>query len=396
VQDNFAYLLPFIMLTFGLVFLGLQTMGFKPARYWGIGYICAALGFSSPMLFDDASFLAHALISNILFFSAFFFYGHALLVQFEVKPLLGWRVALMAVAYALVSYFIITQIDLRLELAMSDLICAGLLAPSIFLVRNKTRHVMDKALLAATSAVVLETVIRVTVLLMMTPSSSPRDIEAFMASDYAFLMQMTASIFGFLMALAVLASVVANVLQQHRHAADHDPLTGLLNRRGFDDRSPDFRGQNQPEGTVLMCDIDHFKHVNDQFGHAAGDRVIIGFAELLKERLPPEARVARFGGEEFVVYLPNTTATEIAILANMLRLTFVARDWTLIGVDQKISASFGISSVARGDHSIHDAIARADSFLYKAKSNGRNQVVQEGMAVLTTQTSSPLKIISII
>lgn len=395
-QDNFAYLLPFIMLTFGLVFLGLQTMGFKPARYWGMGYICAALAFSSPMFFDDSAFLAHALISNLLFFSAFFFYGHALLVQFEVNTLLGWRIAALVITYAVVSYFVVFQIDLRTELAMSDLSCAALLAPSIFLVRNKTRHVMDKVLLAATSAVVLETITRVTVLLVMTPANSMRDLEAFMASEYAFLMQMAASVFGFLMALSVLASVVANVLLQHRHAADHDPLTGLLNRRGFDDRSPDFRSQNQPEGTVLMCDIDHFKHVNDQFGHAAGDRVIIGFAELLKERLPPEARVARFGGEEFVVYLPNTTATEIAILANMLRLTFAARDWTSIGVDQKISASFGISSVARGDHSIHDAIARADSFLYKAKSNGRNQVVQEGMAVLTTQPSPPLKIISII
>lgn len=395
-QDNFAYLLPFIMLTFGLVFLGLQTMGFKPARFWGIGYICAALGFSSPMFFADDAFLAHALISNILFFSAFFFYGHALLVQFEVKTLLGWRIGFLAAAYAVVSYFIVFQIDLRAELALSDLMCAALLAPCILLVANKTRHVMDKVLLAATSAVVLETIIRVSVLLVMTPGGSPRDIDAFMASDYAFLMQMTASIFGFLMALAVLASVVANVLLQHRHAADHDPLTGLLNRRGFDDRSPDFRGQEQPEGTVLMCDIDHFKHVNDQFGHAAGDRVIIGFAELLKERLPPQGRIARFGGEEFVVYLPDTKATEIAVLANMLRVSFAAREWTALGIDRQISASFGISSIARGDHSIHDAIARADSFLYKAKSNGRNQVVQEGMSVLTTQSAPPLKIISIL
>lgn len=395
-QDNFAYLLPFIMLTFGLVFLGLQTMGFKPARYWGLGYICAALGFAAPMFFEDGAFLALALTANILFFSAFLFYGHALLTQFEVKTLIGWRIGFLVAAYAVVAYFIVFQIDLRTELALSDLTCAALLAPCIWLVRNKTKHVMDKVLIAATSAVVLETVTRVTVLLVMTPANSMRELDAFMASDYAFLMQMAASIFGFLMALSVLASVVANVLLQHRYAADHDPLTGLLNRRGFDDRSPDFRSQSQPEGTVLMCDIDHFKHVNDQFGHAAGDRVIIGFAELLRERLPPEANIARFGGEEFVVYLPNTKATEIAVLANMVRLAFAAREWKSIGVDGKISASFGISSVARGDHSIHDAIARADSFLYKAKSNGRNQVVQEGMAVLAAQAASPLKIISIL
>ncbi|MNE87954.1 response regulator PleD [compost metagenome] len=97
-----------------------------------------------------------------------------------------------------------------------------------------------------------------------------------------------------------------------------------------------------------------------------------------------------------MVYLPDTTATEIAVLANMLRVSFAAREWTAVGIDRQISASFGISSIARGDHSIHDAIARADSFLYKAKSNGRNQVVQEGMSVLRAQSAPPLKIISIL
>lgn len=107
-------------------------------------------------------------------------------------------------------------------------------------------------------------------------------------------MQVAASIFGFLMALAVLASQISVIVDRHLHAAEHDPLTDVLNRRGFERRVPDFR-EGAPVGAVIACDIDHFKQINDRFGHAAGDIVLIGLSDLLKGTISENGLVARFG-----------------------------------------------------------------------------------------------------
>ncbi|MDQ1196965.1 diguanylate cyclase (GGDEF)-like protein [Rhizobium sp. SORGH_AS 787] len=321
-------------------------------------------------------------------------FGHALLVQFGAPTYVRVRLGAAIVAYLVVCFFILVQPNLRNELATSDMGLALLLAPSIFLVRRKTRNLMDKLLLVAVSLVVAETVTRVGIFLSFTSGASPESVGAYFASDYSYLAQFTASICGFLMALSVLGSAIAGVIEQHRLDADHDPLTGLLNRRGFDLSAPDFRLTPPPAGAVLICDIDHFKSVNDRFGHATGDRVISALASLLKETLPASAKIARFGGEEFVAYVPDLPASQLAILANMARSAFAARNWSAGPLPVNITSSFGVSAIALGDHSIHDAISRADGFLYRAKEAGRNQVMQEGIAVLGATPATSLKVVS--
>lgn len=393
-QDNFAYLLPFILLTFGLIFLSLQTVGFHSGRYWGMGFLSAASGFALPMVLTDTFLITQAVVSNLVFFAAFFFYGHALLVHFGVKTHWRLRLAFAAAGYCAVCFFIFIEPNLRNGLATSDTGLALLLAPSIFLTRRQARNFMDKLLLVAVSLVVMETMTRMTLLLTQTSAASMESLDTYLSSDYAYIAQFAASICGFLMALSVLASGAARVLDQHRLLADQDSLTGLLNRRGFDLGAPDFRVSPLPSGAVLICDIDHFKTVNDRFGHATGDRVIIALASLLKDTLPANAKIARFGGEEFVAYVPNLPASQLAVLANMVRSAFAARNWSNGPFPVHITSSFGVSAIALGDHSIHDAISRADGFLYKAKQAGRNQVVHEGVAVVGATPAASLKIVA--
>ncbi|WP_341872386.1 GGDEF domain-containing protein [Neorhizobium vignae] len=239
---------------------------------------------------------------------------------------------------------------------------------------------------------IADNLVRVSALLILTSSGTYTTLDDFLASDYAFFMQMSASVIGFLMALTVLGTVMLDVVWQHRHAAEHDPLTDLLNRRGFERAIPDFSRESFPSGAVLVCDIDHFKLVNDRFGHAAGDMVIVGLAAALRDGLPSDALVARFGGEEFVAFLPGVTLAEAGMLCNAIRLAFAARDWREGGVTQQITASFGVSATASGDHSMHDAIGRADACLYAAKSAGRNQVVMEGQQAAHAPTQ--LRVVS--
>ncbi|WP_186376885.1 diguanylate cyclase [Agrobacterium sp. DE0009] len=376
-QDNFAYLLPFIMLTFGVVFLFLQRIGHASARYWGFGYLSAAFGFATPLVLGGLPFEVQAILSNLLFFSAFFLFGHALLTHFEQPLYTKARLSIVIVAALLVSFHVVVTPDLKRELVIGDLICALLLAIPVWVVRKRPVTLVDRMMVAIAALVVAETLVRIGALLVMTPNGSMIELSEFFESDYAFYMQLTASIFGFLLALSVLASQVSVTVDRHQHAAEHDPLTDVLNRRGFDRHVPDFRNET-PDGAVITCDIDHFKRINDIYGHAAGDIVLISLSDLLRRHTSNGAQVARFGGEEFVVFLPRQTAAAAGQVANAIRAAFSSLDWKNRGILDQITASFGVSAIARGDHSIHDAIKRADDSLYAAKRGGRDQVVLEG------------------
>lgn len=373
-QDNFAYLLPFIMGTFGVILLCLGASGFRAARHWGAGYLLAALGFIMPMILKQSALVFHALAANVLFLAAFFLYGHALLVQFGVATRFKARLAFAILAFAAVSFFILVKTDLRAELALGDFGCAMLLAPSLWLVRKKLRHPSDKALFTVAAGVVGETLLRIAILLFSTPHGTMRELEDFLTSDYAYLMQVMASILGFLLGLAVIASMISHALRQHRHAAEHDPMTGLYNRRGFDAALAAFPAAGVPAGAVVMADIDHFKQVNDRFGHAAGDRVIAALGTLMSAQLPGDALIARFGGEEFVAFLPGASPAAAATFCNRIRQAVAGYDWHGNGVERQVTISFGVSATTHTDTSFYDAVRRADQALYRAKANGRDQV----------------------
>ncbi len=159
-----------------------------------------------------------------------------------------------------------------------------------------------------------------------------------------------------------------------------DALTGCYNRRFLEDalekellRS----GQEKVYISISICDIDFFKKVNDTYGHAAGDRVLVEFASVLKEVIRKDADVVcRYGGEEFVIIFPNTPIDRAHILVERIRTavekkTFVYGEYTF-----KITASFGVTSVIPStarDISVASFIGKADDLLYIAKNGGRNQ-----------------------
>lgn len=232
-HDNFAYLLPFILATFGCIFLAGQRFNAIAAQPWGFGYLAAAAGFVAPLALHTPPVSAVAIISNVLFFTAFFFYGHALLVRFKRPLIVGPRLVFAVFALAVVSYLIVYQDNLRAELSVSDASLAILLAVPVWMVRRKALTAIDKLLIAMAGLVVLETIARVAALIVLTDSTH-RSLGEFLSSDYAYIMQVTASVIGFLMALTVLGAAMCDVVARYQWAAERDPLTRLLNRRGFE------------------------------------------------------------------------------------------------------------------------------------------------------------------
>ncbi|MGI6286014.1 diguanylate cyclase [Neomoorella humiferrea] len=152
-----------------------------------------------------------------------------------------------------------------------------------------------------------------------------------------------------------------------------DPLTGVYNRRYFiqtlEQEIERVRRSGQPL-SVIMADLDHFKNINDRFGHAVGDQVLKAMAASFKERLRKTDCLARWGGEEFVILLPDTTAEGGALLAEDLRRRLSQMEIPGVG---HVTASFGVTGYLPGD-TVDTIIQRVDDMMYQAKGKGRNCV----------------------
>lgn len=166
----------------------------------------------------------------------------------------------------------------------------------------------------------------------------------------------------------------AAMIEVHVTQARTDALTGLANRRAFDDEIQkhfDLFKSHATPAALMMLDIDYFKKLNDTYGHLAGDDVLKSTAGLLAKAVRSGDIVSRYGGEEFAVILPQSTAMTVLRLAGQLRETFSQVKPTINGKAVSISASAGMASLLPND-SIKTWIRRADDALYHAKSKGRN------------------------
>jgi diguanylate cyclase (GGDEF)-like protein len=158
--------------------------------------------------------------------------------------------------------------------------------------------------------------------------------------------------------------------EQLRDQADRDFLTGLRNRR-YLARVHDAR---VGPASLAVVDLDHFKAINDRFGHGAGDRVLVRVAELLVEHLRAEDIIVRTGGEEFAVLMPGTSEHEAGVCCERLRAMIAAEDWFPVAPGLAVTASIGVVS-APAEFDIAELERVADQRLYAAKRAGRNRVV---------------------
>lgn len=166
------------------------------------------------------------------------------------------------------------------------------------------------------------------------------------------------------------------ISRQYKQMAKRDHLTQLSNRRDALSKLEyeSKRSQRNKESiALLLCDIDHFKNINDQYGHECGDKVLIEIASLFVDGIRRQDTVSRWGGEEFLFILPQTTATQAAICAKNIRLALSAHQFNYQEHSFKVTISIGIAEI-KPDASIRGAIKEADGFLYQAKENGRNQI----------------------
>ena len=177
-----------------------------------------------------------------------------------------------------------------------------------------------------------------------------------------------------LTAISLVLMATDRVRAEFEHLASHDSLTNALSRRNLTQICQQELARCNRHGrmmSVLLIDIDHFKSINDNFGHQAGDQVLVQFVQSVKTLLRSADVIGRIGCEEFVVLLPETPLDVALVVAERIRAT-VAQSSN----PQKFTVSIGVTTNRPQNDSVDELMARSDRAMYQAKANGRDQVVR--------------------
>lgn len=193
---------------------------------------------------------------------------------------------------------------------------------------------------------------------------------------WAFFAQI---ICNFSLVLFVLTMLSERAAFQLKQASERDELTGIGNRRFLFARLPPLA---QPGSAIIMIDVDHFKRANDTFGHLGGDRLLAVTAQTLQRVLRAVDVMARFGGEEFVVFLPDISTQDAREMAERLRCEAAAQEIDLGDARYKVTISIGLVCLDQPGRSWDEWIKLADAACYQAKQQGRNRVCQHQAATV--------------
>lgn len=296
----------------------------------------------------------------------------------ETGATLGWREPSLSVpmALGLVIAFLIAAFPMN-EARISAMI---LFFPLLLLVsfRLGARSLLSLALLASVGYALMLALALATRGLRL--SLSLEMLQWLIFTLVALSFAVTGSgVNGLRRSLAVKNQALADALEQVRDLAIRDDLTGLFNRRHIlevlEHQKALADNQIYPF-SVCYVDLDHFKRINDQYGHDMGDRVLRQFAEHTLDNLREGDYLARLGGEEFILVLPQSDLAGAGLVAERLRESWAARSFEDRHGPPAVSLSAGVASY-RGQETVDQLLGRADRALYRAKTGGRNRVCRE-------------------
>ncbi len=252
--------------------------------------------------------------------------------------------------------------------ATMQAICAAIV------IRSRRRQAMDLGLLALFTLSALQFLSKPFVAqLTGGPGASAQE---YIGTNYALYSQSFGAVLSVGTGLLMLMILVRDMLETVTARSETDSLSGLFNRRGFEDRvEPGLlaTGRGGVPAALIAADLDHFKGINDNWGHEVGDKVIQSFAGLLKSSAPPRSTAARIGGEEFAVFLPGANLAAARLYAEGVRASFAVLSVEGLPEDVHFTASFGVAE-SDGSESLAELRRRADAALYAAKKSGRNRV----------------------
>jgi diguanylate cyclase (GGDEF)-like protein len=362
----------FVSAVGGFLLLYLHDRTQLAALRLGLAYLCTLVGYLAIMLAEGDLRPSNqaAILFSLVGGKFFLVWGVASLFRAPFpKRTFGLLTACLAGLVVHVNLFNAPFMDRFLVVngyaAMVNLMCGALVW------RARTQRVD----LVVAGLLFFQTIMLINRIIFMHVSHTDfSTLSAFRRSEFASSMQTENAIFAIAMGLALYARYSVTLMTQLKRLAETDPLTGLLNRRAFEARVEELRTISAPLPTgLIICDIDHFKSINDRHGHDAGDRALVAFARLLERETPENAICTRLGGEEFCILLAAVNDEAIRLQATHLRAAAERMRITTRNAELRLTASFGFCRLGP-EGELSEAMARADAAVYQAKSDGRNLV----------------------
>lgn len=375
-NSDFQILTGIILALFALVFAVLY-FSVKHQKFSGwvaLGYVAALVAYILASMRTPSTPMGLIFASTALFWIFSLAITKAIYVRCNaIFPIVATSLILVS-ATASVLWLSFVAPDISTRTLLVNAVAGLLLSLSLWPLWKAGKKLIDGALFGVIAIVAATFVIRVVIVNYVLGFALTE--QGYAQSTYVWIFQLTNGIAALSLAMVLMFAAGHDMVLYFHRKSSRDPLTDLLNRRGleglFDGR------QTRNDGVVyarsiILFDIDHFKQVNDRFGHAAGDKVLQRIAKTATTLCKEYGEVARTGGEEFAIltrWIPVETAQ---FLAQQICDSFRFIAHPELAANQKVTASFGLAILNDTD-SLNDAMSRADKALYLAKRNGRNQV----------------------
>jgi len=367
-----------------IFFLAWKTQGQKPyALNWSLAFLAATGQWSSIIARSDfSSFETYWLAVNAFGLAAITLAlrGHCQRSNCRILPRNLWPYA--AAIYAAISWF--TVIEQHVGLRTAILPTAGaisLLLSAVMIMRHRKKPRPAEWATAITLLLFALSQFAAAYVAVLQGTSGDDAYRVLYVNIN--LLSLPAGFIG--VAMFVIFMLASDLSEEMKKIVAHDQLTGLLNRLGLGDQAAQAfataRRIDRPV-SVIMTDIDRFKDINDEFGHAAGDSAICHFANILKDGRRAEDILVRMGGEEFALVLPGADLKECNRIAESLCRRLAGSPLNLGDEALAMTASFGVATLSARDTCLTDAIVRADRALYRSKRAGRNRVDLESSQLM--------------
>jgi diguanylate cyclase (GGDEF)-like protein len=289
------------------------------------------------------------------------------------KSLLKWPITtLMGIAIGFHCYYYLFDYDLLARVLISAVIGTAICLQAGSQLYTKIDRAIDRVILGLVIGVGATYTIRLIPFLMQNGQATSAD--EWLSSPYIAVFYITSAIYAVMSGLALLLAMGIDLVEQHYLESRVDHLTGVPNRRALNQWIDEENVDSPDYGAVLMVDLDHFKSINDRFGHEIGDQVLVSVAQALESKLGAFARIARIGGEEFAVFIDAEHCEAAQALSLVARKTVAAIRFASPLEELHVTASIGLALRQKGD-SLRDSMRCADMALYEAKASGRNKAV---------------------
>lgn len=364
-----------LMLSLLLAFARLYASGVRGPGYWVLGNLSICLGLSViASQFDQAVWRVLPGPALIALGTGFYANGIQAFLQRKVNYRIPIGMGLLVLFGDV--YLVLAHHEVRLAVVLNAMIYlfGNLLSAKMLLLKPP---VSMKSAFWFTGVIFLLMALLMGMRAVFALASEPEAFIVYSQWPFNKVTFLAGSVVQLFTNFGFILMLNCHMAERLQALTARDWLTGALNRRNLEDAALRMQSNCARLGlgmAMLLIDLDHFKQVNDRFGHQAGDEVLRQFADVVREKIRTGDLFGRYGGEEFCVLLPATTEDEARVLGERIRVAFMEREITYAGKVLSCTASIGVSDSLQLGYDFQALLATADAALYQAKQQGRNRI----------------------